>query len=85
METEKLNQVLTYIPKNITESNELIYAEAKLVCEKIGVPLKNTNKKLKPGWEIRLETQIKTLRKLTKMIKQRKNAETCWGKKKKAT
>ena len=49
METEKINQVLTYIPtKNITEFNELIYAGAKLVCEKIGVLLKSTHKKSKP-------------------------------------
>ena len=30
--------------KNITELNELIYARAKLVCEK--------NRNSKPGWEI---------------------------------
>ena len=44
---------------NITELIELFYAGAKLVCEKIGI----TEKKLKPGWEIRLERQIKYLRK----------------------
>ena len=43
----------------MTELNELIYAGAKLVCEKIGIPSKSTKKKSKPGWEIRLETQIK--------------------------
>ena len=32
METEKINQVLTFIStKNITELNELIYARAKLI------------------------------------------------------
>ena len=35
------------------------------------------------GWEIRLETQIKNLRKQAKMIKQRKNAGTCRDKKEK--
>ena len=36
-ETNKINQVLTYIStNNITEVNDLIYAGAKLVCEKIG-------------------------------------------------
>ena len=30
----------------------------KLVCEKIGIPPKSTKEKSKPGWEIRLETQI---------------------------
>ena len=49
-ETKKINQVLTYIStNNITELNELMYARAKLVCEKIGVPFKTTKKKSKPG------------------------------------
>ena len=39
--------------------NELINAGAKLVCEKIGVLLKKTNRNSKPGWEIRLEMKIK--------------------------
>ena len=38
--------------KNITELNKLMYAGVKLVCDKIGVPLKNTNRNPKPGWEI---------------------------------
>ena len=46
IETNKINQILPYIPtKNITELNELIYAGAKLVCEKIGIPIKSTKKK----------------------------------------
>ena len=52
-ETNKINQILPYISmNNITELNELIYAGAKLVCEKIGVPSKSTKKQSKPGWEI---------------------------------
>ena len=44
-ETNKINQVLPYISTNyITELNELIYAGAKLVCEKIGIPSKSTKK-----------------------------------------
>ena len=40
-ETEKLNELLTTdSTKNITKLNELIYAGAKLVCAKIGVPIK---------------------------------------------
>ena len=46
---------------NITESNELIYAGTKLVSAKISVPLKNTNRNSKPGWEIRPETEIRKL------------------------
>ena len=35
--TNKINQVQPYISmNNITELNELIYAGAKLLCEKIG-------------------------------------------------
>ena len=38
IETNKINQILPYIPtNNVTELNELIYAGAKLVCEKIGI------------------------------------------------
>ena len=53
-ETNKINQILPYIStNNITELNDLIYAGAKLVCEK------STKKPSKPGSEFRLETQIK--------------------------
>ena len=38
-DTNKINRVLLYIwMNNITELNELIYAGAKLVCEKIRIP-----------------------------------------------
>ena len=70
-EMKKINQVLLYIStNNITELNELIYAGAKLVCEKIGILSKNTKKESNPGWEIRLETQIK------KSMKKGKNDRT---------
>ena len=52
-ETEKINQVLTFIStENITELNELMYAGAKLDSEKIGASLKahthtHTHKKKK--------------------------------------
>ena len=72
IKTEIVNQLLTNIPtKNITESDKLIYAGAKLVFEKMGGSLKEGEQKSNPGWEIWLETQI---RKQTKMVKQRKNA-----------
>ena len=49
-ETEKVNDLLNNIPtNNITGLNNLIYAGAKLICEKIGVPLKTTRWKSKPG------------------------------------
>ena len=73
IETNKINHILPYIPtNNITELNELIYAGAKSVCEKIGIPLKNTKKQSKPGWEIRLETQITKLRKQARVIKKKR-------------
>ena len=84
-ETNKINQVLPYISTNdITELDKLIYAGAKFVSEKIGIPSKSTKEKSKPGWEIRLETQIKNLRKQTKMIKQRKDEGIYRNKKEKA-
>ena len=45
-ETNKINQVLPNIlTNNINKLNELIYAGAKLVCEKFGIPSKSTKKK----------------------------------------
>ena len=44
-ETNKENQILTCIStNNITGLNELIYAGAKLLCEKIGIPQKSRKK-----------------------------------------
>ena len=84
IETNKINHILPYTPtNNITELNELIYAGAKLVCEKIGIYSKSTKKQSKPGWEIRLETQIKNQRKQARKI-QKRGAETT-GKKEQAT
>ena len=61
-ETNTINQILPYISTNsMTELNELIHAGVKLVCEKIGIPSISTKKQSKPGWEIRLETQIKKI------------------------
>ena len=57
-ESEKVNDLLTNIMTNdITELKDLIYAGAKLVCEKMGGAENQT--KLKPGWELRVESQIK--------------------------
>ena len=86
IETNKINHILLYIPSNnITELNELVYAGAKLVCEKIGIPSKGTKKQSKPGWEIRLETQIKKLRKQARRMRKSgaeisgKKEQTIWG------
>ena len=62
-ETGKINELLIHIStKNITELNQLIYVGAKLICDKIGVLPKNTNKTSKLGWEIRLDTQKPTIK-----------------------
>ena len=72
IETNKINLILPYITTNIiTELNGLIYVGLKLVCEKIEIPPKSTKKQSKPGWEIRLETQITKLRKQARMIQKR--------------
>ena len=77
-ETEKINKILMNIPtNNITELNNLIYAGAKLVCDRIGAPLRNTNRETnrntKAGWEFRLEEQIKQLRQQTNTLNRNTN------------
>ena len=54
-----MNKLQTHNSTNITGLNEPIYAGAKLVCAKIGVLLKNTNRNSKAGWEIKQEKQLK--------------------------
>ena len=62
-ETKKVDGLVTNIPTNdISELNDLIYARAKLVSENIWVSLKIKGSKSKPGWELRLESQMKRLR-----------------------
>ena len=63
VEIEKNNELLLRVStNNITKLKEHIYAGAKLVSKKIGIPLKNTSRNSKPGWKIGLETQIRNLR-----------------------
>ena len=50
VETEKVNILLKHIlTNNITELNEVNYAGAKLVRDKIGIPQRNTHRNTKPG------------------------------------
>ena len=52
-ETEKVKYLLTKIPTNdITDLNDLIYAGAKLVCEKIWTLLKTTDRNPNLSWEL---------------------------------
>ena len=71
-ETEKMNDLLTNIPTN----DGLIYAGAKLDGEKIGVLLKTTDRKSKPGWEVRLESQMKRLQRARILKRNIKNIRT---------
>ena len=45
----KMNKVLQRIPTDITELNKLIYVEAKLVSDKISIPLRNSKRNTKTG------------------------------------
>ena len=80
VENEKINKLLPNIPTdNITELKELRYSGMKLVCDKISVPLRNSNRNTKPGWEIRLEVQVKKFRQV-KMLRReiiREHASKC--------
>ena len=58
--------------ENINEQNKLIYAEAKLGSNNIGIPLRNPNKDTKAGWEKKLERQIKKLREQAKPLTKEK-------------
>ena len=69
-ETKKANDLLTNIPTNITDLNDKIYAGANFICEKIWVPLKIPDRKSKPGWELRYESQIRKRRKQGNTLKQ---------------
>ena len=56
-DTAKVNDKLTNITINdIIDLNDFIYAGAKFVSEKVGVPLKNTDRKSKSEREIKLES-----------------------------
>ena len=66
-EKKKEQIIKKYLNQQHHRLNEQIYAWAKLVWDKIGVLLENANRNSKPGWEIKLETQIINLRQQTKM------------------
>ena len=67
--------------RNITELNELIYTEAKQVCDKIGVPPRNPNRNTKPGWKLRLDGQLKELQQQVKVLRKERHARICWDEK----
>ena len=74
-ETNKINQVLPYVSTNyVTELNELIYAVGKLVCETNLDSLKKHWEKIKTRMRNLTGNADKNLRKLVKIIKQKKDA-----------
>ena len=80
VKTEKVNKLFANArTSGITEVNELIYAEAKQICDKIGIPRRNPNRNTKPDSEIRLEGQINKLRQRAKMLSQKKKKQVCNG------
>ena len=77
-ETEKVNLLFPNIPSgNITEVDELIYVGAWLACDKIGTLLRNLNRNAKPGWEIRLERQVKKLWQQAKVLRKENHTGIC--------
>ena len=81
-----MNELLTdNSTNNIIELNELIYVRSKLVYDKIVVPLRNSNRNSKSGWEIRLEIKMTNIQE-AEMIKQRKKRwNVLWRKEKSNT
>ena len=48
LQIEKVNKILQHIPTdNVTKLNELIYAGAKLVGNKLDIPIRNPSRKQK--------------------------------------
>ena len=77
VETEKIYDSLIHIStKKITELNELIYAGAKLVCEKIGFSQKKHKQKLKT-WMGNSTRNAEKKSSTCKNDKTKKNAGTC--------
>ena len=69
---KSIKNILTY---NVTEVNDIIYTWADLVYNKMGNPQKNQNKNIKAGCEMRLEGQIKKLKKTSINTKEGKILE----------
>ena len=64
VEVQKVNEVLDKIKSNdITITNDLIYAAAVVVTERLGVKMSKRDAAKEPWWKRRLEDQIKQLRK----------------------
>ena len=83
VENEKVNKSLLNIPTdNITELNELIYAGAKLACNKIGVPQMNSKQKYKIWMGFKARRTGKDIATTSEDAKEeKKNSGICLAKK----
>ena len=74
MEVQKVNEVLDKIKSNdITMTNDLIYAAAVVVTERLGVKMSKRDAAKEPWWKRRQEDQIKQLRKDIARVETLKN------------
>ena len=56
---QKVNAVLAkLVPKDISATNDLLYAGAAVVIEMVGMKKVVTNNKKEPWWKIRLDKQV---------------------------
>ena len=63
-ETANVDKVLSkFKPHSITKTNELFYAEAVVVTNRLGVKIDKVTGRKEPMWKRRLQNKIKELRK----------------------
>ena len=63
-ETAKVDKVLSkFKTHSITKTNELFYAEAVVITNRLGVKIDKVARRKKPMWKRRLQKEIKKLRK----------------------
>lgn len=69
-EVAKVNDVMRRVrTSNITETNNLVYAAAFVVTERLGIKIDKNGNKKEPMWKQRLERQLRSLRQDLSRIK----------------
>ena len=72
-ETAKVDKVLSkFKTHSITKTNELFYAGAVVVTNRLGVKIDKVAGRKKPMWKRRLQNKIKDIRKDLSQLKHRK-------------
>ena len=75
-ETGKVNKVLCkFKTHSITKANELFYAGAVVVTNRLGVKINKTAERKEPMWRRRLQNKIKELRKDLSQLESSKDKE----------